>query len=504
MKKLSKILNESAWGDMRKRSSGDQIRKEDDINLLDIDGLFNYVENNYSDRVCEIDSEEIHGFQGWKNCVVFPFDDNLEITITRFLDTGKIRDIVIMWDKNGVQDSFLRKLNDRFNICLAARENAYIDIKDKDGSVSNQTYIDLLDFVLENGQSNVLVESTWGDMRKRSSGEQIRKEDDVDIKSPEEFFDYLRETYRIDNSSWDMSNNEDALTLCIPFGGMNVKKVYHIFCLFFDYEDDVVYINNNNKNFTPNLWSELEKHYDLWKDDPDYDGYTIINPLDKNRPVNNSYVLEVLNFVMSNMDSKATPCIFKKTNESTWGDMRKRSSGDVLREEDVFHFNIKDMKPIDLGSDFPVYWADIDLEANGTNEFDWEETERMIPQIEKTGWRLPKAPNEIFQMFGKDIVKRDEYLHRFWMAAQGNGYKGVISSEETGETLKFISDNPHCVSYWCTDDWVYLSPGGRINFENERCFDVSPDSRYEGEFSLIRTNNMNRTKKIRIRLVKDK
>lgn len=188
-----------------------------------------------------------------------------------------------------------------------------------------------------------------------------------------------------------------------------------------------------------------------------------------------------------------------KIDESAWGEMRRRSSGKSERKEDTFVFNIKDMKPVDLGKDFPVYWADIDLEANGEDRFNWEETENMIPQIEKTGWRLPKGPNEIYNMFGKNIRKRDEYLHRFW-----NSGKGIIESEETGEKLEFIADNPHCVSYWCTDDWVYRSPGGRINFENERCFDVGLHSSYEGNFSLISTNNMERTRRIKIRLVKDK
>ena len=46
MKKLSKII-ESIWSDIQDRSSGETIRKEDDVNLLDFKGLYNYILGHY-------------------------------------------------------------------------------------------------------------------------------------------------------------------------------------------------------------------------------------------------------------------------------------------------------------------------------------------------------------------------------------------------------------------------------------------------------------------------
>ena len=46
MKKLSK-LDESIWADIHKRSNGSQIRKEDDIELLDMTGLYDYILAHY-------------------------------------------------------------------------------------------------------------------------------------------------------------------------------------------------------------------------------------------------------------------------------------------------------------------------------------------------------------------------------------------------------------------------------------------------------------------------
>ena len=40
-------LKESVWGDLRKKSLGKEDRLEDDVNNLDIDGLCEYIKDNY-------------------------------------------------------------------------------------------------------------------------------------------------------------------------------------------------------------------------------------------------------------------------------------------------------------------------------------------------------------------------------------------------------------------------------------------------------------------------
>jgi hypothetical protein len=46
MKRLSNI-EESIWSDIQKRSSGETIRKEDDVNLLDITEFYKYLLDRY-------------------------------------------------------------------------------------------------------------------------------------------------------------------------------------------------------------------------------------------------------------------------------------------------------------------------------------------------------------------------------------------------------------------------------------------------------------------------
>ena len=40
-------LSESIWSDMQDRSTGEIVRKEDDVNLLDRDGFYNYIMEHY-------------------------------------------------------------------------------------------------------------------------------------------------------------------------------------------------------------------------------------------------------------------------------------------------------------------------------------------------------------------------------------------------------------------------------------------------------------------------
>ena len=46
-----KKLSESIWSDMQDRSAGETVRKEDDISLLDNEGLYDYIKSKYESRI---------------------------------------------------------------------------------------------------------------------------------------------------------------------------------------------------------------------------------------------------------------------------------------------------------------------------------------------------------------------------------------------------------------------------------------------------------------------
>ena len=80
-----------------------------------------------------------------------------------------------------------------------------------------------------------ITESIWSDIQDRSSGETVRKEDNVDLLDPDSFCDYLKSRYYIDNSVEQRPSkifiqkfNNGGSFIDVPlfvFNGKNVNNV---------------------------------------------------------------------------------------------------------------------------------------------------------------------------------------------------------------------------------------------------------------------------------------
>ena len=201
------FIKESIWSDMQDRSAGDVVRKEDDINLLDINEFCEYLKTIY-----KTNSDN--------DISVIKIEDNMYLTICLYEDEyGYYRYIYYDGDYINTQLDvietlkclleFERKFSIKFN------ENDFvvncIDIYPKDKAripVTNKFFIEVLDFILDRINTPLeqmvekisnIKESIWSDMQDRSSGETVRKEDDIDNLDYEEFFIYLTEHYQPKN-----------------------------------------------------------------------------------------------------------------------------------------------------------------------------------------------------------------------------------------------------------------------------------------------------------------
>jgi hypothetical protein len=88
-----------------------------------------------------------------------------------------------------------------------------IDIYPKDQvrvPVTNKFFIEVLDFILDRIDAPLeqqiekisnIKESIWSDIQDRSTGETIRKEDDIDNLDFYEFVEYLKNTYENDDTT---------------------------------------------------------------------------------------------------------------------------------------------------------------------------------------------------------------------------------------------------------------------------------------------------------------
>ena len=70
-------------------------------------------------------------------------------------------------------------------------------------------------------------ESIWADIHRRSNGEQIRKEDDVDLLDIEDFYDYLKSKYEVFGMWGKSIEYEDPMTIIVPIISRKQKmKLY--------------------------------------------------------------------------------------------------------------------------------------------------------------------------------------------------------------------------------------------------------------------------------------
>ena len=142
-------LSESIWSDIQDRSAGDTVRKEDDINLLDSNGLYDYINKHYK-RIAPfafitniggmLSVPIIRGFE--HNCVWYSPESEIKAVS---IGDGMISQV----------DGLLNLLYDNFSIkeINGKHDDEYTLywISPKDGSeVTNKFFIDVIDFLLEN------------------------------------------------------------------------------------------------------------------------------------------------------------------------------------------------------------------------------------------------------------------------------------------------------------------------------------------------------------------
>ena len=200
MKKLSKII-ESIWSDMQDRSAGITQRKEDDINLMSGEDFCDYLNDNYISK------------EGRK----IVYDENTKNIFMSILKkhTGLYFSITYNYNSNTIT------MNDDVEslcpeLCKMIKENFKVDkkyvsstytqfiISPSDGSeCTNRFYVDVINFIIENGDENMLLmkkkhinESIWSDMQDRSAGITQRKEDDINILDCDGLCDYIYDLYK--------------------------------------------------------------------------------------------------------------------------------------------------------------------------------------------------------------------------------------------------------------------------------------------------------------------
>ena len=358
IKSFKKFIEESIWSDIQDRSSGDTVRKEDDINTLDLNEFYAYIKDQYKSKVEYINLVAMGGENG----------DVLGVDITEnviLFYKPKRGHILLSWSRVKIPMPFFDELTDRFKV-----ENPNVMrkiITEKDGSCTNKTFVDVIDFFLGH-KGTIMNESIWSDIQDRSAGDTVRKEDL--ITTNKDLRKKILELYKEqgEGETLDVSSLTNAIQ-CDDFTSIfqGYVKVKHIIGLE---KWDVSKVTNMGymfwgcKNFNSDLsnWdvsSVKDMGYMFWccrnfnSDLSNWDVssveymYCMFNNCKKfNSDLSKWNVSDVKNMysMFDGCDSlKMKPSWYmkynQKTNESIWSDIQDRSSGDTVRKEDEMTYD---------------------------------------------------------------------------------------------------------------------------------------------------------------------
>ena len=303
IKSFKKFIEESIWSDIQDRSSGETVRKEDDINTLDLNEFYAYIKDQYKTKVEYIDLDAMGGENG----------DVLGVDITEnviLFYKPKRGHILLSWSRVKIPMPFFDELIDRFKV-----ENPHSMrkiITEKDGSCTNKTFVDVIEFFLGH-KGTIMNESIWSDIQDRSTGDTVRKEDER-----QKILERLLATY---------------IKLFAE------SCYYHDEYTYGSYPDFRAYI----KDFRDNPRIEEVCPNDSYFDD-------LLDYVNKETWVNQIFdtVLEISQRIDKGEHPITDDVIeeLKKhnVNESIWSDIQDRSAGDSVRKEDEYDIDEKELE----------------------------------------------------------------------------------------------------------------------------------------------------------------
>ena len=306
-------LRESIWSDMQDRGTGKVRKKEDDVNLMDIKKLCEYLKTVYKcrgDRSITYYTFHYDGHEeGIDTLVVTLYEDRHGYMTYLYYDGIHIDTQLIVLKELKCTDEF----NDRFSSKITnsdnEAENLEIFPKDKNTPMTNRFFMEVLDFFLDKieyplipdiEKMNSLKESIWSDMQDRGTGELIKKEDDVDHMDKDRFFEYLKDCYEYQMSTIQNTRNNG---IYIPVFNPDPASAGSL-ALYVHYPEHLTIPEIRIKIPSLEKAQKIEKiirnNYDVvdvpkktWLDEP----YMIISPKDGSE-VTNSFCLSVIDFLL--------------------------------------------------------------------------------------------------------------------------------------------------------------------------------------------------------------
>ena len=326
------FLNESLWADVQSQAAGDTIKKEDDINRMDVLGLDEYTSSRYEVFTDRIGHAEDTNDIEYVYVPVLRYKDDGDKVYYLCRDFPPQDTITINIDLKHLDHDIYEKLNQQYSLSVIMSD--YLKIEPKDGgNVDNEFFFEVLDFIIDNADKSALNvkklfvnESLWADVQNQASGNTVKKEDDVNRFDAKGFYDYIQKKYVI-LDQWTKFNyyvRTYQIDISVPI--YMDKSTLHLsgpvrdsftFHLNFEMKENIKMDDNNRREITmfPTmesinysvdfrksiLYNKLCDEFHVYKKHHMGLPMLHIEPKDGGK-VDNNFYLRVLDFITDNYD----------------------------------------------------------------------------------------------------------------------------------------------------------------------------------------------------------
>ena len=138
-----------------------------------------------------------------------------------------------------------------------------------------------------------LKESIWSDIQDRSSGDVVRKEDNLDNLDSKGMSDYIKKNYIFINGGYtkviDFQNEYDTLYVASFFS----EKGGNMYCLCYCYDTNVIFLNNLVKFEYEKLFNMINEKFFVIETENVFEIYP-----EKNQKPSNSFFIKLLNMII--------------------------------------------------------------------------------------------------------------------------------------------------------------------------------------------------------------
>lgn len=147
-------IKESVWSDIHRRSNGVQVRKEDEIEHLDFDGLYDLIHDTYKfpQFPLPLKNETKDGHK-YFSIGLFKYLYKIYRLTVSFKD-DVIKEVLLFASEYDCKE-FISILREKFNV--DRHMSGALSVTSKTGEVSNRLCMDVIETVLENSSEPLLT-----------------------------------------------------------------------------------------------------------------------------------------------------------------------------------------------------------------------------------------------------------------------------------------------------------------------------------------------------------